>query len=455
MYTLIIEDRHGRSAAEISFDQGSYTIGRVDGNDVVLPSNSVSRTHARIFVSNNKCYIDDLGSANGVIVDGAQIHERTEIKNGSKIRIGEYTLYLEYKDQKEMGAGQDVLKTQIVSGGQSGYKIVRVGDRFAGEEFMLTEASNSIGRTEDNYILLSEDSISRNHAKIINSNLNYFLIDLGSSNGTFVNNKRIHGQYPLHAGDLIRFGSDVSFVFVPASQSVDLVAYANAGRKRNESRMFAGVAIAFILVFVIILAIIGVYLAGQKNNTEDVAPVAAQEDAASKFQARLSEARALFDNKHYKAAGEITSSLMKENPENVEVRDLQTKIDEEIGYEEEINKAKAKIESRSFTEAIRILESIDIESSRYDDAQKLIKECESKLRIAKYNDARSNCEGGLSLGCVDEYCVVTQRLDPSVDNERDRIRQTIIFMESISKKKSKYQSRAKKCIASLKDYIDE
>ena len=192
MYTLIIEDRHGRSAAEISFDQGSYTIGRVDGNDVVLPSNSVSRTHARIFVSNNKCYVDDLGSANGVHVNGTKIQARTEIKNGYKIRIGEYTLYLEYKDQNDMSnAGQDVLKTQIVSGGQSGYKIVRVADQFAGEEFMLSEASNTIGRTEENYILLSDSSISRNHAKIINQNLNYSVIDLGSSNGKFVNNKLI------------------------------------------------------------------------------------------------------------------------------------------------------------------------------------------------------------------------------------------------------------------------
>ena len=155
-----------------------------------------------------------------MLVDGALIQDKTEIKNGSKIRIGEYTLYLEYKDQKEMNAGQDVLKTQIVSGNESGYKLVRVGDKFAGEEFMLTEASNSIGRTEDNYILLTEDSISRNHAKIVNVNLNYFVVDLGSSNGTFVNNKKIQGQVPLHGGDLIRFGSDVSFVFQRRNASI-------------------------------------------------------------------------------------------------------------------------------------------------------------------------------------------------------------------------------------------
>ena len=249
MYTLIIEDRSGRSAAEISFDQGTYTIGRVDGNDVVLPSSSVSRTHARIFVDNNKCYIDDLASANGVFVDGIKCSDRTEIKNGSKIRIGEYTLYLEYKDQNALNNGQEILKTQIVSGEQSGYKIVRVGDNFAGEEFMLSEESNTIGRTEDNYILLSDSSISRNHAKIVNSNMTFKVVDLNSSNGTFVNHKKVQREQILQSGDLIRFGN-ISFVFVPAAQLVDVRQYA---RQSQSSKLPIIMAAIFVLLLICII----------------------------------------------------------------------------------------------------------------------------------------------------------------------------------------------------------
>ena len=429
MYTLIIEDRHGRSAAEISFDHGSYSIGRVDGNDVVLPSNSVSRSHARIFVANNKCYITDLGSANGVLVDGALIQDKTEIKNGSKIRIGEYTLYLEYKDQKEMNAGQDVLKTQIVSGNESGYKLVRVGDKFAGEEFMLTEASNSIGRTEDNYILLTEDSISRNHAKIVNVNLNYFVVDLGSSNGTFVNNKKIQGQVPLHGGDLIRFGSDVSFVFVPATQRVDLAAYANAGPKRNDNRMFIGFFLGLLIFIVVAVALVVGLLMSRCSEPQEPQEVA-QESALEKFESRLNEAKNLADRQHFEAAKNITMALLKENPDN-----------------------KEKMQTRSFNDALRILKSIDETNGRYEEVEKLIASCESGIRIAKINDARSNCEAGLSLSCVDEYCTVAQKLDSQNDTEKDRIRAAIEFMDSISQKKSKYQARAKKCSKSLKDML--
>lgn len=455
MYTLIIEDRHG-SNTEISFDQGSYSIGRVDGNDVVLPSNSVSRTHARIFVSNNKCYIDDLGSANGVLVDGARISGRVEIKNGSKIRIGEYTLYLEYKDQKEMNAGQDVLKTQIVSGGQSGYKIVRVGDKFAGEEFMLTEASNSIGRTEDNYILLSEDSISRNHAKIVNSNLNYFLVDLDSSNGTFVNNKRIQGQVPLHQGDLIRFGSDVSFVFVQAAQHVDLAAYANVGNRRNDGRLVIGIFMGIVVTIVLIIVIIVVAVMSPNENNDAAATAEiSQEDAMTKFQARLNEAKGLAGDNHFEAALNIVVSLQKENPDNREVNDLKAKIEKEISFDEELKKARRKYDDRAYEDALRILDDIDETGSRYKEAEKLMADCNSRIRISKLNDARSACDAGLSLACVDDYCKAALKLDPSVENEKNRIDDSIRFMDSISQKKSKYQSRAKKCSASLKSYLEE
>ena len=454
MYTLIIEDRHGRSAAEISFDHGSYSIGRVDGNDVVLPSNSVSRSHARIFVANNKCYITDLGSANGVLVDGALIQDKTEIKNGSKIRIGEYTLYLEYKDQKDIAAGQDVLKTQIVSGNESGYKLVRVADKFAGEEFMLTEASNSIGRTEDNYILLTEDSISRNHAKIVNVNLNYFVVDLGSSNGTFVNNKRIQGQVPLHGGDLIRFGSDVSFVFVPATQRVDLAAYANAGHKRNDNRLIIGFFLG-VLIFIIVAVALIIGLTAARNEEAQLTQEVKQESALEKFESRLNEAKNLAERGHYEAAKNITMALLKENPENREVAQLQTRIDNELAFEESIKRAKEKMQTRSFNDALRILKEIDETNARYEEVEKLVASCESGIRIAKINDARSNCETGLSLSCVDEYCTAAQKLDPENDTEKDRIRAAIEFMDSISQKRSKYQSRAKRCSKSLKGMLAE
>ena len=179
----------------------------------------------------------------------------------------------------------------------------------------------------------------------------------------------------------------------------------------------------------------------------------AQESALEKFESRLNEAKNLADRQHFEAAKNITMALLKENPDNKEVAQLQTRIDNEIAFEESLKRAKEKMQTRSFNDALRILKSIDETNGRYEEVEKLIASCESGIRIAKINDARSNCEAGLSLSCVDEYCTVAQKLDSQNDTEKDRIRAAIEFMDSISQKKSKYQARAKKCSKSLKDML--
>ena len=450
MYTLIIEDRYGRSAAEISFDQGSYTSGRVDGNDVGLPSSSVSRTHARIFVSNNKCYIDDLGSANGVTVDNIPIKERTEIKNGSQIRIGEYTLYLEYKDQSDMNAGQDVLKTQIVSGDQGGYKIVRIRDKFAGEEFMLAEATNTIGRTEDNYILLSDQSISRNHAKITNRGMLFYVTDLDSSNGTFVNNKKITGEHPLQAGDIIRFGN-LSFVFVPSSQHVNILEYAKNNQKSSQPLIFGAVG-AFVVIVVIVL-IVAMVIKKSDGDTPAGTEVTVQDTAIAKLNIDLDNAAKHLDDKQVQAAKYIIDPLLKEYPDDSRVKELNKKIEFELKNDEFITQGNAFVDHKKYDDAIDKFRSVDPDSFRYDDAQNLIKDTERKIRLMQYNEARSKCDDGLSDECIKDLCAAAADMkNRDSDIETERVNDTIAFMERITKtKKNKYAASAKECLDELQN----
>ena len=49
MFTLIIEDKHGGIADEYSFEEGEFYIGRSHTSDIILPSDNVSRRHARLY----------------------------------------------------------------------------------------------------------------------------------------------------------------------------------------------------------------------------------------------------------------------------------------------------------------------------------------------------------------------------------------------------------------------
>lgn len=72
----------------------------------------------------------------------------------------------------------------------------------------LESATITVGRDESCEICLNEDSISRRHASIESRRGQFFLKDLGSTNGTFQNEQRIE-EVALQPGDRIRFGNQI------------------------------------------------------------------------------------------------------------------------------------------------------------------------------------------------------------------------------------------------------
>ncbi|QAT41255.1 FHA domain-containing protein [Clostridium sp. JN-9] len=65
----------------------------------------------------------------------------------------------------------------------------------------------TIGRKQDNLIILDDPYVSSHHLKIFHRNGEIFVEDLGSTNGTLINNKRISGTALINSGDEIKVGS--------------------------------------------------------------------------------------------------------------------------------------------------------------------------------------------------------------------------------------------------------
>jgi len=83
----------------VPLDKLIFTIGRQDTNDLILPSHSVSRRHARIFQEKNDLYIEDLDSMNGVRINGSQIGGKTRIRHGDILKIGDSEFTLSHQDE--------------------------------------------------------------------------------------------------------------------------------------------------------------------------------------------------------------------------------------------------------------------------------------------------------------------------------------------------------------------
>ncbi len=67
------------------------SIGRDTANTIVVPSESASRRHARIFVSGHSHVLVDLESTNGTLLNGKPVVEQT-LRHGDVIRVGSTVL---------------------------------------------------------------------------------------------------------------------------------------------------------------------------------------------------------------------------------------------------------------------------------------------------------------------------------------------------------------------------
>ena len=83
-----------------------------------------------------------------------------------------------------------------------------------GNEIPVSSSLLTAGRSSDNDIAFPNDSnVSRYHAEIENRHGDYWLIDLGSSNGTTVNGIKVDGEIRLNNGDKVLLGGSSEFVF--------------------------------------------------------------------------------------------------------------------------------------------------------------------------------------------------------------------------------------------------
>lgn len=94
----------------------------------------------------------------------------------------------------ERPGGAGLAELRVVSGGE------------AGKVWKLPTADSKIGRDPANLVAIDDAKASREHARLRFADGVYSITDLGSSNGTYINEVRLEGQTPLTDGDLVRIG---------------------------------------------------------------------------------------------------------------------------------------------------------------------------------------------------------------------------------------------------------
>jgi hypothetical protein len=109
------------------------------------------------------------------------------------------------------------------------YLTIRKGPK-VGSTYPLPGGSITLGRRADNHIVIDDPMISRHHARITQQGSAFLLEDMGSANGTWVNNVRITSPVSLRPGDLIGLSQEVLLVLSDQPQADETMYDASARR---------------------------------------------------------------------------------------------------------------------------------------------------------------------------------------------------------------------------------
>jgi pSer/pThr/pTyr-binding forkhead associated (FHA) protein len=96
-------------------------------------------------------------------------------------------------------------------------------DPLTGGEFNLRSHATSVGRAISCDIVLTDKSVSRQHAVIYCLKGKFFIDDCGSTNGTMLNKEFVFDRKEMHSGDEIRIGlTPLVFLLIPDRNNTNI-----------------------------------------------------------------------------------------------------------------------------------------------------------------------------------------------------------------------------------------
>jgi pSer/pThr/pTyr-binding forkhead associated (FHA) protein len=202
-------------------------IGRDESCEVIVRGNSVSRRHASIAPVNGGFLLRD-ESANGTLVNGVRVVGTYLLGDGDVVRVQDEELRVELDASTDRPVVREEQTTRLdlahIAPGVTEERAREIASRaptasleivrgpFSGACFQVERAVCSIGRGEENDVRIRDDTVSLTHATLLRKRGAWFVVDLRSMNGTYVEGSRVSGERELCPGARLRLGA-VELVF--------------------------------------------------------------------------------------------------------------------------------------------------------------------------------------------------------------------------------------------------
>ncbi|MBC7878676.1 MAG: FHA domain-containing protein [Anaerolineales bacterium] len=244
----LILNKGTASAQEFELTQSEIIIGREPEVDITIPAPGISRRHAKLTQGADGYTLEDLGSSNGTFVNGAKLTGQRLLKSGDQVRLGQ-AVNLVYEApppiaptppkqaanaatayeaappiaptppkqvnaatvfRQPIGSMQTVFGMEAVKQSEASEppQLVIAVAGGSSQTHTLTRPNLTIGRVEDNDIVVPSQVVSRQHARLEAANGGYKLVVAPEAkNPILFEGRPLEGSRVLHHGDMFRIGS--------------------------------------------------------------------------------------------------------------------------------------------------------------------------------------------------------------------------------------------------------
>jgi ABC-type multidrug transport system ATPase subunit/pSer/pThr/pTyr-binding forkhead associated (FHA) protein/ABC-type multidrug transport system permease subunit len=153
-----------------------YIIGRSSSADIIANFDAISGNHLKIWLEGGDLFIEDLDSTNGTYIDLHKILAGQPIKVGSNkvVYLSNKKVFIKIQEKRGMSSSQiNSPPTKSIS------------------ELLKNKSELFIGRSADCDIVINDVAVSRKHARVYKEKGKVFVKDYGSTNGIYLNGKKI------------------------------------------------------------------------------------------------------------------------------------------------------------------------------------------------------------------------------------------------------------------------
>ncbi len=243
----------------VELKEGTITVGTGADCQLMLTAPGIVARHCELRTHDEQTVAVPLDAQSATVLNGRQIVGEAAIKPGDLLlfaKIGCRVVATEKAPvplPKPVPLGDDDGRTRVRMALPK-YLLRGVSGPTFGKTYAMV-GTLIVGRSSDSGICIPTDEISRHHAKLQVVPDGVMVEDMGSANGTFVNNQRVHAGILLKTGDELRLDT-VRFLLMspgmeapPASARVEPAAPAPAVKSGNPWWILASLVVLGVVVF--------------------------------------------------------------------------------------------------------------------------------------------------------------------------------------------------------------